>query len=806
MRLRAFSVLSLIMLGHLLMAQTIRGRIVDSETEQGISKVELFDEERGYLTNTDEEGFFEFETEKDSIRLSFFAYEYKIKTLSLIASDTSLRKIRLEKLGEQLSEVVIGARQQRIFELSHLKDVEGTAIYAGKKSEVVQVSQSMANLATNNARQIYSQVVGLNIYQNDDAGLQLNVGGRGLDPNRTANFNTRQNGYDMSADVLGYPESYYSPASEGVKEIQVVRGAASLQYGSQFGGLINFKMKEPIKDKPFEVITRNTFGSYQLYTNFTSISGTHKKWSYYVFANHKQGDGFRPNSEYESDNIYAHVGFQWSEKTKLQAEFTLLDYLAQQAGGLTDASFRENPFQSNRSRNWFKVDWMLYNFKLLHDFSESSRLSLSLFGLDASRYALGFRTNRVDQIDPMLERDLIKNDFMNYGAELRYLKKYRFLGKKSSFVVGAKYYDADNSQAQGPGSDGVGDDFNFATADFPNYANQSRFDLPNLNMAFFGEHIVYLSEKFSITPGFRVEHIKTENEGYFLRINTDGADNVILNERIDESNGLERSFILLGIGVSYKPKAFMEFYTNFSENYRSVTFSDINIVNPAFSVSPTIGDEEGFTFDIGVRGKWKHTISYDLGLFALSYQDRIGFVQQGLSDGRVLSLRDNIGNAIMYGLESLLDFNLKKVLDFSDDFSFNYFVNLALIQSEYTSSRQPGIKGNEVEFVPEFNLKTGMRFGYKDVQASAQFTYLTAQFTDASNAKESNISGVIGTIPSYNILDLSTSYRYKDFKLELGLNNAVDKAYFTRRATGYPGPGIIPSAPRNWYIGMEYAF
>ena len=81
----------------------------------------------------------------------------------------------------------------------------------------------MANLASNNARQIFSQVAGLNIFQNDDAGLQLNIGGRGLDPNRTSNFNTRQNGYDISADVLGYPESYYTPAAEALKEIQVIQ-------------------------------------------------------------------------------------------------------------------------------------------------------------------------------------------------------------------------------------------------------------------------------------------------------------------------------------------------------------------------------------------------------------------------------------------------------------------------------------------------------------------------------------------------------------------------------------------------------
>jgi hypothetical protein len=48
-----------------------------------------------------------------------------------------------------------------------------------------------------------------------------------------------------------------------------------LQYGTQFGGLVNFKLKSPT-EKPFELTTRNTLGSYGLYTNFTSISGTNK--------------------------------------------------------------------------------------------------------------------------------------------------------------------------------------------------------------------------------------------------------------------------------------------------------------------------------------------------------------------------------------------------------------------------------------------------------------------------------------------------------------------------------------------------
>ena len=41
-------------------------------------------------------------------------------------------------------------------------------------------------------------------------------------------------------------------------------------------------------------------------------------------------------------------------------------------------------------------------------------------------------------------------------------------------------------------------------------------------------------------------------------------------------------------------------------------------------------------------------------------------------------------------------------------------------------------------------------------------------------------------------------------KLELGVNNVLNESYFTRRATAYPGPGIIPSPPRNYYVTIQF--
>ena len=100
--------------------------------------------------------------------------------------------------------------------------------------------------------------------------------------------------------------------------------------------------------------------------------------------------------------------------------------------------FSKNPYQSNRSRNWFYLNWLLYNFKFSHKFSDKSSFLFNFFGLEADRNSIGFRTNRVDQIDPINERDLINGDFNNFGGELRLLSNYKFFNNKSPFLIGLK--------------------------------------------------------------------------------------------------------------------------------------------------------------------------------------------------------------------------------------------------------------------------------------------------------------------------------------------------------------------------------
>jgi Fe(3+) dicitrate transport protein len=138
-----------------------------------------------------------------------------------------------------------------------------------------------------------------------------------------------------------------------------------------------------------------------------------------------------------------------------------------------------------------------------------------------------------------------------------------------------------------------------------------------------------------------------------------------------------------------------------------------------------------------------------------------------------------------------------------DRWSLVGFANVAFIRSNYKTSNSPNVEGKKVEFIPDINLKSGIRLGYRNFKTSLQYTYMAEQFTDATNQVESDYSAVIGLIPEYSILDLSMSYEFKRYRVEGSINNLTDQMYYTRRATGYPGPGILPSDGRGFFLTLQ---
>ena len=706
--------------------------------------------------------------------------------------------IQVPAFGIQLNRVnVIGSREK-----TSLTNVVGTEIFAAKKTELISPDSRSMNLANNNTRQLFNRIPGLNIWENDASGIQINIGSRGLNPNRTSNFNTRQNGYDISADALGYPESYYVPPAEAIDQIRLIRGAAALQSGPHFGGLLDYQIKE--REESSLLIRQSlTSGSFRFLNSFTSVGGTKKRWSYFGFFQRKQGNGFMPNAKFYQNTGYASVAYQLSEKSQIKLQYTRMNYLAQQPGGLTDIEFDMNPYQAKRLRNWFAVDWNL--FALIWDkrFTNQRRLNVRIFALDASRKSVG-DLNRPNRPDSDRERDLIIGEFNNWGMETRFLNHYTFWDRPSTFLVGVRAYQGNNWNRQGFAEKGIDADFNFINLES---VGVSDYRHPGYNAAIFAENIIRLPYQISIIPGIRWEAIQTNADGFYKNRLISGG-RLIFEDTIPVSRSYFRQFPLLGLGLSKKIRQ-GEILANITQNYRSINFSDMSISNPNLIVDSNLKDESGFNADLTFRGYLIPKICwFDLSLFYLSYQDRIGISETVVEQNgakQLTAFRTNIGRAYSTGVESYVKFSLLDLIRVNNlNWNIESFANYSFIDGKYTQGLS-SFEGKQLENVIPHLLRAGLIIRYKKWYASYQFNYQDMQYTDANNSILVS-DATRGIVPSFSIHDYSMGYENKHFQVKFSVNNILNKAYFTRRALSYPGPGIITGQPRNVYLKLSYIF
>ncbi len=679
-----------------------------------------------------------------------------------------------DSMQSQIDEVTIQAEKMKEI---RLKSVEGTVIFEGKKTEIVDLTNIQANTATNNGRQIFSRVAGLNVWENDAAGMQLGIGARGLNPNRSAEFNIRQNGYDITADAIGYPDAYFTPPTEAMDRIEIVRGAASLQFGTQFGGLINFKTHQPI-DKKFQITSQITGGSFATVSAFNAIEGTYKKFSYYAYYQYKHTKGWRPNSLLNAHTAFANLSYQVNKKLSISVEFTHQNYVMQQPGGLTDNQFKQNSKQSTRERNWFSINWNIPSLKLEYRPKENIRWNTILFGLIGSRNALGF-LSFANRLDDLRNRDLIKDKYKNFGLESRVLYQYKLAKQTSSLSVGLRYFTGFTNKQQGLGNDAADANFKYLN---PTNLENSDYHFNGNNLAFSAENIFKITSKLSITPGARLEVLFTDVNGYYK------TDSI----RFNDDRNYKRIFPLFGIGISYKAHHLAEIYGNISQNYRGINYTDLRITNPNVRVDPNITDEKGFNGDIGLRGKNGEKFNYDFNFFALYYNKKVGSIQQVDSAFNIYRFKTNISNSRSIGIESFVEVDILKCINENSNFGVSIFSNFTYTNAIYIKSKNKQIEKKQVEFSPQFIFRGGVGFKYKTFAINWQISNISKQFTDATNAAYAS-TATIGIIPSYYVMDITTSYTYKWFKLSCSVNNLSNNKYFTRRAESYPGPGIIPS-------------
>jgi Fe(3+) dicitrate transport protein len=673
-------------------------------------------------------------------------------------------------------------------------------IYAGKKNEVLQIDNLEANKAINNTRQIIGRIPGVNIIETESGGFTANgIGFRGLNPYQSIETNTRQNGYGISADIFGYNEAYYLPPMEAVKNITFVRGASSLAFGPQIGGMINYELKDGA-NKPFEFTTSQTVGSFGLFNSYNSIGGTYKKIKYFGFVQYRNVDGWRKNSDQKQISGFGSIKYTPCKKLQIGVEYSLLRNKIHMPGGLTDSLFNADPKQSTRSRNWLQSPWNIISANINYKISENTSLSFKSSYLFSQRDLVWRNEDggpqAKDSITPNLtyvNREVEHEYFRSLTNELRFLTNYNLGSQKQTFSFGVRYANAYKKNQHGAAGT-TGSDLDY-TLTSP-WGGEMNFYTTNI--ALFTENTFRIGKRLSITPGLRYEYLSTIADGYDENKAGDSNEEIV-KAKMQKNT---RTFLLGGLGLQFNTSETTNFYANYSQSYRPITYSDLTPFGTVAKIDKNLKDASADNVDIGYRGSIKNILNFDVSLFYINYKNKISIVEK-IQDTITYLFRTNVGSAEHKGVEAYVELNiLDGLISTSRLGKLSVYNSFAYVNARYITGEYAG---KIVEYAPKYIERLGINYNIKKFSVNAQYSYNAVAYGDPSNTKFAS-NGLVGFIPSYSLIDVSASYKIKNYQFKFGVNNMSNAKYFTLRTGEYPGPGIIPSLGRMIYGGISATF
>ena len=459
-------------------------------------------------------------------------------------------------------------------------------VTTGAKSEVVNVAAQTSNLAEKSARQIFAEVPGIFVYDMDGAGNQINISARGLDPHRSWEFNVRQNGALTSSDQYAYPASHYSAPMEAIERVELVRGTAALQYGSQFGGMLNYVVKSPDTTRAARVESRSSSGTTGLLSTWNAIGGRVGRVSYYAYGSFRRSDGYRRNGRSSSDAEYVSASLPLAPALSMRAEVARSQYRYQQPGPLNDAMFRADAQASTRSRNWYSPDIIVPSVTFTWTPTPTSRATLVASGVFGTRSSVaigGFATQADTPSTAGLwsSRQVDIDRYDSRTLELRAQQQARIASRAVTYSGGIAYTNNDTRRRQrGLGS--RGNDFSLALQSGTTFQRDLHYRTSNI--AAYAESEVHVTDRWTIVPGVRVESGATRMSG-----------TLAYYDPADTPRKIDHHFPLFGVRSAFALPSGAEWYGGWSQAYRPMILKDVLPETASERTDKSLRDAKGWT-------------------------------------------------------------------------------------------------------------------------------------------------------------------------------------------------------------------
>ncbi|EDM25596.1 TonB-dependent receptor [Lentisphaera araneosa HTCC2155] len=640
------------------------------------------------------------------------------------------------------------------------------------------------------------QVPGVNVREEDGYGLFPNISMRGINSHRSAKLTLMEDGILAAPAPYSAPDAYYSPNTGRMSAVEVIKGAASVQHGPHTtGGVVNY-VSTPVPTDGETFYWKQLFGSnndiktHMYYGDVYDLDAG--KLSLLFEGYYRENDGFN-DIQHSDRNTGINHQIEPMLKLRFEPKTSKYQYLEMKVGytdmeanlsynGLKKEDFNSNPHDRYWGTQWDHMDteavrtYLKHYIELTNDISLTNTLYYNRFkrnwhkikgdpGTDVLRGTapgtIRLKNNNRDyyqvglqsEVDWAFETGSIDHN-LKVGTRI-HRDKYDDYSWYDYYDVGGNY-DVTGYREDVKGSAGNKD-----------YNTES--------IAFFLHDEMSLTDKLTVTPGVRFEHISYD---YNSKGETSDVD-----------------IWAPGIGFAY----------DFTNEYQL-----FGGVHKGFSVLAPPDAVEG--------GKYETSLSYELGLRynnesghygaeAVVFYNDISDLYDPESQASGTEFSRTLGDAESYGLELYTYADAGKINNwgFSNPWTFAF----TWTQSEITDiaddidTSDPandgsfyfGAKdGSETPYIPEFqySIGTGAHFGKWGTDVNA--TYVDEMFTTAENNTKTD---------AHIIVDWSAYYSIdKNARVLFNVYNIFDEEY---EAAHHP-TDIRAGAPRLFYAGFEYKF
>jgi Fe(3+) dicitrate transport protein len=670
-------------------------------------------------------------------------------------------------------------------------------------------TRELRNIDPISSNEILRKVPGMNLVDEEGLGLRLNIGIRGLDPDRSRNVLVLEDGIPIALNPYGEPELYFSPTIDKMSGVEVLKGSGQILFGPQTtGGVVNFLTQDPPETRTTNIRLRGGQGGYM--SAYVSHGNSNEKAGFLVYGMHKRADQIGLTS-FQLTDIGAKFKFELSDRSRLGVKIGIYDEVSNSTYiGLTQTMYDAGgqDFVHMAPNDLLPVRRYTLSAQHYFDISDKVTLKTTTFGYTTTRnwrrqdfsfnpsaanqtgvvwgdesipdgavYMLNTTGNRNRQfevagVEPQVTFREVGGIDLHITTGARYLYERAF----EQFIMGAKP-DASAGNMR---------DNEVRTGRAISAYAQGGWDI---------------TSTITLTGGARLENYDYERHILRGRYVVDGTTQVRDTSVLAASNTFA---FIPGAGISWRIN---HQWNIFSGIHRGFAPPRIKDAIDATGLPLDLDAEISTNSELGLRYEARDAVSFNLTAFWMNFDNQIIPVSQSSGNLNATGLA-NGGATRHAGIELGTVLDLASVLKSRHQFLLD--LSATYVDSRYNADRfigseQINVKGNKLPYAPDLMLWAGIQVQFAwGLGLNVNANFVNSQFADELNTEMPSPNGRIGLIDSRMVWDASLHYRFKNPNIVFRINgkNLTDARFIASRRP----QGIRVGLPRLITAGVDVSF